>query len=195
MIPEARRRVLFGTLAGLLALAAAPARPTFPPTRDVAVQYHAVISDKTAPHAFLLRYRAEDARARLDGDLPGYVLVDLRPPRAQIVMPKLQLVFDLPADAGLDQVLTLGNRAQFARAGTETIAGLSCTRWRISGPQASGTACVTADGVVLRAEGRDRDGRSGSVEAVAVRYGPEPATLFTLPPGLHAVRLAHGGSR
>ncbi len=188
---RSRPHALATALAGLLVLAAAPGpRPVFPPTRDVAVRYQADVRANGAPPTFLLRYSAASQQARLDSGAGSYVLVDLRAPQARLVVPAMRLIFDLPAGSGLEQALSLGGDSRFERAGQETIAGLPCTLWRVNGREANGTACVTAQGVVLAAQGRDRQGRAGSVRAIAVAFGPEPPSLFAVPPGMREVRLA-----
>ena len=172
--------------------AAAQQRPTFPPTRDVAVTYEARISGTDAPHAFVLRASAAAGRVRLDGELPGYVLVDLKARRASIVMEQLGMMLDAPPNAGLEQALVLQDGRSFTRKGTATIAGQRCTLWDIVADAASGTACITADGTVLRADGQDRKGRTGHVVATRVEYGAQPETLFFPPPNLRRVAIAPG---
>ena len=188
------------TLAILLALAAPAAaqdRPVFPPARDVAVTYRVTIAQPNTPPEVVLRYSAAQDRFRLDGSLPGgalagYVLVDHKSGHASIVVEKLGLMMDAPRHAGLDQAFMLENGRRFARQGSDTVAGLGCTVWHIDGDAASGTACVTADGVLLRASGRDRKGRTGSVEATQVEYGPQAEALFVPPPNVHRLDLATG---
>ncbi len=182
--------LVLAALAATLVAAAPAARPVFPPSRDVAVRYEAHVEAKGAPPSFLVRYRAASEEARLDGDAGSYVLVDLRAPSARLVVPALHLIFDLPARLGLAQALSLGGESEFRRGGSETIAGLSCTVWQITSREANGSACITAQGVVLAAEGRDRAGRTGAIRAVAVSFAPEPEALFTPPAGMREVRLA-----
>jgi hypothetical protein len=182
-------------LAGLLALsapAAAQDRPVFPPTRDVAVTYQADIAAAGAPHAVVMRYSAAGDRVRLDGGLPGYVLVDLKSRRATIVFEQMGMMMDAPRNAGVDQALVLENGKNFARLGSDTVAGLRCTVWAVTADDATGTACVTADGVVLRARGHDRKGRAASLEATSVQYEPQAEALFSPPATMHKVTIAAG---
>lgn len=182
-------------LAVLLA-ASAPAtaqqRPAFPPSRDVAVTYEARVSGADAPHAFVLRASAAAGRLRLDGELPGYVLVDLKARHASIVMQQLGMMLDAPPNAGLEQAFVLQDGRNFTRKGTATIAGVRCTVWDIVADAASGTACVTADGAVLRADGHDRKGRTGHLVATRVEYGPQAEAQFFPPPNVRRVTLAPG---
>lgn len=187
-------------LALLLALAAPAAaqdRPVFPPARDVAVTYKVLIAQPNTPSDVVLRYSVAQDRFRLDGGLPGggptgYVLVDHKSGHASIVMEKLGVMMDAPRHAGLDQAFMLENGRRFTRKGSDAVAGLRCTNWDIEGDAATGTACVTADGVVLRANGRDRKGRTGSIEATQVEYGRQPETLFVPPANVHRLDIARG---
>jgi hypothetical protein len=188
----ARRGAMLAAVLALSAPAAAQQRPTFPPTRDVAATYRASISGPGAPQEFVLRVEAATGRARLEGELPGYVLVDLKSRRASIVVERMGLMVDVPPDAGLEQAFVLENASRFTRKGTDTVAGLRCTVWDIVADAASGTACVTADGVVLRAAGHDRKGRTGSLEATRVQYGRQAEALFFPPPNVHRLDIAAG---
>jgi hypothetical protein len=160
----------------LAAPAAAQQRPAFPPSRDVAARYEVTIPG--VPRAVEVRYSAALGRLRLDGEAPGYVLVDWKTHRATIVMEQLGLMMDAPPSAGLEQAFALENGRHVTRRGSDVVAGLRCTVWDVVADAASGTACVTADGVVLRANGHDRAGRSGSLEATRVEYGRQAASLF-----------------
>jgi hypothetical protein len=176
----------------LMVAAAAPDRPVFPPVRDVAVSYHADLHAQGAPAEFTLHYSTALNRARLEGGLPGYVLVDLASHRATIVFEPMGMMMDAPPNSGLDQALVLEKGKRFVRKGHDQVAGLSCTVWDVTAEDAVGTACVTADGVVLRANGHDRKGRAGSIEATSVQYAPQAAALFSPPPNVHRVSIAAG---
>ena len=172
--------------------AAAQDRPVFPLTRDVAVTYQADIAIAATPHEITMRYSAAQDGARVDGGLPGYVLVDLKSGHATIVFEQLGMMMDAPRNAGVDQALVLQNGRNFIRRGSATVAGLRCTVWAVTSEDATGTACVTADGVVLRASGHDRKGRTASLEATTVQYEPQAATLFSPPPNVHRITIAGG---
>ena len=183
-------------LATLLALAlpAIPAcaqgRPVFPPTRDVAVTYRLDTTQKGTPDSVLVRYSVAADRLRVDGGLPGYVLVDGRSRHATIVMEQMGLMMDAPPRAGVEQAFVLENAARFTRRGGATVAGLRCTIWDVAGDSATGSACVTTDGVVLRANGHDRHGRAASLEATRVEYGVQNQALFYPPPNVRQLDLA-----
>jgi hypothetical protein len=154
------------------------------------VTYRADIA--AGPHEIVMRYSAGQGRVRVDGGLPGYVLVDLKSRRATIVFAQLGMMMDAPRNAGLDQALVLENGKRFARAGHDTVAGLSCTVWAVASDDATGTACVTGDGVVLRASGHDRKGRTASLEATQVQYEEQAAALFFPPANVRRVTIAAG---
>lgn len=185
-----RCAIALAALLGLAAPAAAGERPVFPPTRDVAVTYRLNSAQLNAPHDVVLRYSAAADRFRVEGGLPGYALVDRKAGHASIVIEQLGLMMDAPPRAGLDQAFLLENARRFVRQGSDTIAGLHCTVWDVAGDSASGSACVTADGVVLRASGHDRKGRAGSIEATQVEYRHQAEALFFPPADARKVDLA-----
>lgn len=185
-----RRAAAVAALLALVVPAAAQERPVFPPLRDVAVTYQVHSSQVRALPEVVLRYSAARDRFRVEGGLPGYVLVDRKAGQAVIVMERLGVMTDAPPRAGLDQAFLLENGRRFVRQGVETVAGLRCTVWEVEGASASGEACVTGDGVVLRASGRDRKGRGGSIEATRVAYQHQSEALFFPPPDLRKVDLA-----
>lgn len=189
----ARHRVAPGAAALAVLVAGGPAagqdRPVFPPVADVAVTYRVHASQQGVPPSVVLRYSAAADRFRLDAApsaaaLPGYVVVDHKARRATIVMEPLGLVMEVSSRAGLGQAFLLEDARQPVRRGTAKVAGLPCTLWDIAGPSASGTACITDSGVVLRAEGHDDHGRTGRIEATHVDPTPQDAALFTTPAGL-----------
>lgn len=187
-------------LAVLLALtqpAAAQERPVFPPTHDVALTYKVTATQPNTPPELVMRYSAARDRFRVEGGLPGsgltgYVLIDHKSGQASIVLEKLGVMMAAPPRAGLDQAFLLENARHFARHGTDIVAGLGCTVWDIEGASASGTACVTADGVVLRANGHDRKGRMAAIEATQVEYAPQAEALFFPPPSVRRLEFANG---
>ncbi len=190
-----RRGALLAALLGLAAPAAAEERPVFPPARDVAVTYRLNSSQATLLRTVVLRYSAATDRFRLEGALPGtalpgYALVDRKAGHATIVIERLGMMMDAPPRAGLDQAFLLETGKHFVRKASETVAGLRCTVWDVAGDSASGAACVTADGVVLRASGHDNKGRTGSIEATQVEYGHQAAALFFPPADARKVDLA-----
>lgn len=177
-------------------------RPAFPPTRDVAVTYRTTLPQPNTPQnltpqTVLMRYSVAADRFRLDGTganggLPGYVLVEHQSRHATIVMAELGMMIDAPPRAGLEQAFILETGRRFDRRGSDTVAGLGCTVWEIAGEAGNGTACVTGDGVLLRASGQDRKGRTASIEATRVEYGRQTEALFFPPANVRKLDLAAG---
>lgn len=180
-------------LAGpLLAVsAAAQETPRLFPTRDVAVRYTASAPGQTAQPveaawlAARQRWRIETPRA------PGWVLLDVPAQRAQMVMEGQRMVVTLPGRGQIPLLDGLPEGAKVSRAGSARVAGHDCALWRIVSKEGNGTACLTPDGVLLRASG-EREGRRGSLEAEEVRYAPLNAARFEVPPGLMALNLPQG---
>jgi hypothetical protein len=72
------------------------------------------------------------------------------------------------------------------RTGSCAVAGESGSEWTREADGATSTACVTDDGIILRAT---EDGRT-TWETTSVQRGPQSADLFTLPPGVQAVDMS-----
>jgi hypothetical protein len=172
--------------------ATAQDRPVFPPTRDVAVTYRTNTSQPGTPQQLLVRYSVQADRLRVEAGPPSYLLIDRRTREGTVVMEQLGIMSPLPKRAGLDQAFILESGRHFTRRGAETVAGLRCTVWEVTTDAGEGTACVTADGVLLRANGRDRRGQTGSLEATNVAYAPQPEALFHPPANLRRVELPPG---
>ncbi len=73
------------------------------------------------------------------------------------------------------------------------MAGQTCEVWRLTGPHGTGKACITSDGLVLRAVGSMDEAGTGRLEAVSVTYGPQPASLFAPPPDFRRMDLQTAG--
>ena len=77
--------------------------------------------------------------------------------------------------------ITMTPDMNFKRGGKRTIAGTACTDWDVTPPKTEGwTACITADGVVLRVAGTHRE-----MEATSVAYAPLLAGIFVPDQDLH----------
>ena len=187
----------------LLAAAAAwpglaVAQPMLVPGRDVAVLYRLAGAAAEqipggAPAGVRLLWDATGQRLRAE-PVGGavYALTDLQRRVADIVFAGQSSYIEARIKAGDPQTLIAGRDAHFTRRGAERLLGLECTDWAIHSPKVDGTGCITADGVVLRAEGMI-DGRPGSMVAQTVSYGPQPGAEFVPPDGFF--RLALPGAR
>jgi hypothetical protein len=107
-----------------------------------------------------------------------------------MVMEAMRTIVDVPMQqaAGAQQAM---ENANFTRGGTEKIAGADCTVWRYQGRGQNGEACITADGVMLRAEG-SAQGQQGRMEAVRVAYGTQNPAQFQRPQGYQSMQLPQG---
>ncbi len=178
-------------LAATCLAAAAQDRPLITPTRDVAVTYKVIGFDpgKTMQMAWMT------ANSLMRVDTPGghgYMIIDRARRRAMMVLTEQRMYMEL--DPG--QVSAPGtwpdDQAKFTRGGSETIAGTACTVWAYDAPSGTGTACMTADGVMLRASTADGKG----LEAIRIAYGPQPAEQFQPPEGFQKREMpAAGGAR
>lgn len=163
----------------LAGTAAAQERPPTVPTRDVDVTYRmgagAAMEQRT-------RWQAAERRMRIDAPTPGvYMIVDYASRRMSMVSDADRGVLELEAKAGpLPGQTADGTGAGFVRGGTAQIAGFACTEWQTRDSQGAGTtACITDDGVLLRA----RQGDQVLAEASRVAYEPADPGAFRVPDG------------
>jgi hypothetical protein len=166
---------------GLLAApAAAQETPQIFPTRDVTVTYR-TFGTQGAPPSLTLAWQAGTRRLRMELPGMGWSVADHTRQTGFIVMEQMRGIMPMPPGM-LRQQLSLPSTARFTKGGTATVAGLPCTKWRYRDGQDDGEACLTDDGVMLRAEGRMR-GNQGGLEATTVRYGAVAAAQFEPPAG------------
>src|SRR3954452_6995730 len=165
--------------------ARAQERPALAPTRDVTVTYQLTgISQQPGATNMRVAYADKNQRVRLD----FFAFATAKTPFSSIIFDApanqvLSLVYEqqsyyvLPATGRANPGLLLSDKMSYVRQGDETVAGLVCTDWRINnGPTIAGSACVTADGVVLRAVRTQP--KPGTMEASAVTYGTPPESAF-----------------
>lgn len=168
-------------------------RPAVAPTRDVAVTYRA----SSGGNATEMRIAWLPARGLMRIDMPGgqgWMLMDTRAGTGFMVMDAQRMIMDMPSGAA-PPALTPSSTARFTREGTARVANLDCVNWRIEDQGQAGRACITADGVMLRAEG----GRAGTgpaadgrLEATAVTYGAQEPARFQRPAGYQALQMPAG---
>lgn len=165
----------------LALLASAPAwaqdRPATAPTRDVDVLYRATAGDRSVEQRS--RFAVAEQKVRIDTPSPGlYLIVDRGARTMDMVSDADHGVLEMAYDpAGVDGFAA---GKGFARGGTQTVAGQSCTEWQtVDNAGRAVTACFTADGVLLRA----RAGPQVFVEATRVVYGPIEPSVFAIPAG------------
>ena len=133
-------------------------RPQIYPTRDVAVTYR--VSGQGQGAELTMQWSAAQRLMRMN--MPGgvgYMVADHQNQRGFMVMEAMRTIMDVPMQqaAGMQQAM---EEANFTRGGTEKIAGTDCTVWRYQGRGQAGEACITGDGVMLRAQGARRASRA-----------------------------------
>jgi hypothetical protein len=164
-------------------------RPQIFPTRDVAVTYRVAGQGQQAELTMLWSAAARLMRMNLPGGV-GFMVADHQNQRGFMVMEAMRTIMDVPMDqaAGIQRDM---ENARFTRGGTEKIAGTDCTVWRYQGQAQQGEACITTDGVMLRAQGSSQ-GQQGRMEAVRVAYGAQDAAQFRRPQGYQTMQMPQG---
>jgi hypothetical protein len=197
----AEGRVIIMRAARLAALALATALPALParaqerpplfPTRDVAVTYR--VSGPQAPAnmpAMNIAWLAAAQTMRVDLAGMGWMVADHRAQRGFMVMEQMRMVMNIPMDQVAGRT-GLSPNARFRRTGSGSVAGHGCTVWSYEEGADRGTACITNDGVMLRAEGTGQ-GHSGTLEATQVNYGTQDPARFRLPAGYQTMQMPQG---
>ena len=188
------RRML---LIGVLAIAALPwsisgalaqQRPAYFPTRDVMVTYRITGRAARDVRQLKVRYTAATQRMRVETDDMGmgYLLVDPRAHTARMVVPSVGQFVDVPLGRDRRAAMLFSDRLNFIRRAPDRTAGLGCTWWDVQGGRDTARACITEDGVILRAEGRGGDVAGSGLEAIRVDFGAQPERMFDLPRGAGA---------
>ncbi|MCR0983056.1 hypothetical protein [Roseomonas populi] len=176
----------------ILSLAAggalAQSRPATFPTRDVAVTYSVLgNASPQTPREFAVAVLASEGLLRVETpSLPGWGLADRRTGRMEMVMDSMRMVTPSPLkQEEATRYLRMAETARLTRAGTASQAGQSCTNYRWEQQGQRGTACITADGVLLRGV----NDRGEGVEATRVAYGRQDPSRFRVPEGYRRVDL------
>jgi hypothetical protein len=184
MIPR-----LIAVLLMLSSAASAADSPRFLPDRDAAVTYATTGSDAAVPPSITIRYFSAGDRLRIEGGAIGFLLVDRVMERVELVMPQPRLVWELPPGGGITDGFILGPQLRFTRMGPSKVLGRACTVYNVAADRATGQVCLTPEGLLLRGEGRGRDGRVARIEATAVSFQTQPAGLFSPPDGARVLAM------
>jgi len=174
-----------GLAAALLVLAPAAAaaqeRPTLAPSRDIDIVYMMVQTDAPGGPRVVeerLRWAAADGKLRIDPPIPGlWMVMDTRTRRLATVRDSERSVLEIDSPQAMPWPAP-AVAAAFQRRGADTVAGLPCTEWQTADVTGAPTlACITDDGVLLRASAAGRV----LVEALHLSYAtPDPA-VFRIP--------------
>jgi hypothetical protein len=162
--------------------AAADPRPLLVPARDVTVAYE-VTPDGHAPIDVLVAIKAGGSRLRITSDtLPTTLLVDRSTERAAILVPMLHAYSDIKIGR-YDPEQTVLKGANFTRGGAQRVLGHPCTEWHAASSDGTASACITSEGVILRAEVEsDKRGQAVHLAATRVDFAPVPDAIFVVPP-------------
>lgn len=181
-------------VAALLSAGAAKAEgehPLYLPTRDVAVTYNLDRQTAGAPKQAHMYYSASADKLRLETPTQrGFVIIDRVAKTMTVVMAPQHIYFQTPLDPEMAAGFILNADMKFVRGKAETIAGQHCTDWDVQSSRATGTVCVTDDGVLLLGRGKDKDGSGGGLEATEVNYAPQPASLFIPPADFRKIEMS-----
>lgn len=171
--------------------AGAAVPPQFLPDRDVEVQYTLTVPGQP-PHTYDLTFGAKRQRFRIDDPARGvWFLVDLRDASAALVVPQMHMAITDLDLTNLAAILHSVGAARFRNLGETTIAGLRCTRYLVRSEQATGTACLTRNGIPLAVYGRNSRG-SARVVADSVTDAAVPPDSLELPTDVSVVALPPG---
>jgi hypothetical protein len=181
-----RTLIAFTAAAAMLTVSAAAQaqdHPVFLPTRDVAVTYQLSGGGGEPMQTTHMYYSAEANKLRIDtpGNA-GFTILDRNAGQRIMVMNQEQSFAAVPLDPGTETGFILNSHMTYRREGTGSVAGITCTNWSVTSPQATGQACVTEDGVLLSGSGHQVNG-GGDTSLVAsnVDYSRQPASLFQPP--------------
>lgn len=191
-----RRLVLTAFCAAAALPALAQDRPQMTPTRDVSITYRMIGGGDRpagAPDSMTVSWQASTGRMRSDLPGMGWMVADHRAGKGFMVMEEARMVMDIPLGQATQQQGMPPN-ATFRRGGTERVAGLSCTVWTYQDGQSTGRSCITADGVMLRAEGT-HERQTGGMEATRVDYAAQSAARFERPQGYQSMQMPQAPRR
>jgi hypothetical protein len=164
--------------------------PRLEPTRDVAVTYRIV--GQGAQGQVNLAWRASSRQARLDNPDGSFLVADLAAGTGFMASDRERQLMVLPApppNAGVPGLVPPGGH--FTREGTDRVAGIECTNWRVELPEGGrGRVCVTADGVVLRSVGSAAGQPEQGLEATSVTFAPQNPARFNRPAGYREVQAS-----
>ncbi|HQT46136.1 MAG: hypothetical protein B7X08_01735 [Acidocella sp. 20-63-7] len=179
-------------LLGLLCAGPAAAAPVFLPTRDVSINYELSTPGQPTQN-YTLDYNAASERARVENPAQGgiYFLLNLPQGQAQVIVPALHAIVEAPDFSSLTHMIFTADNANFTPLGRGHYAGMACQKYLVLNTQGSGTACITADGVVLHFSGHDAHG-SADITANSVTFTSEPPNNFAAPSAFSNITLPPG---
>ena len=176
------RYLILATLLALAPLTAfAQDKPPLTPTRDVDVVYMMVQADAPGGPRVVeerMRWGIALGKLRIDPPTPGmWVVMDTRSRHVATVRVAEHSVLELDSTQAMLPT-TPAAGASFQRGSDDSVAGLHCTEWLTRDVTGTPTlACITADGVLLRA----RAAGQVLLEALHVAYVAQDPAVFHIP--------------
>ncbi len=164
-----------------VAAAAAQQRPALIPSRDVDVVYMMVQADAPGGPRVVeerLRWAVAAGKLRIDPPIPDlWMVMDIRTGRLATVRDAERSVLEVESPQAMPWPAPTAG-ATFQRRGTDTVAGVPCTEWQTADLTGAPTlACITDDGVLLRASAAGRV----LVEALHLSYATPDPSVFRIP--------------
>jgi Domain of unknown function (DUF4412) len=188
-------KYLFGALLGAMALpVVALAQPVVEPTRDVVVTYHIMGDQVGGPDGpkidtITIGYAAGGKRTWIEpGGSSMRMIADKAAGRMFVVMLDKHMYMEMPYDPHKAMTFSAEN-SKFSKTGSATIAGIGCTTYDVQGERENGSACLTSDGVLLKAVTKDPQ-HPHTLEATSVRYGAQPQAAFAPPDGFQKMDMS-----
>jgi hypothetical protein len=167
--------------------AAAQDQPRLAPSRDVVVVYGLTAAEGSKVEKIQVTYSGEGKKARLDffndADQPsiGSTIVDQDADLVIMLLPARRAYFEQAAGPARALAFPLDAQMRFTPGAIASVVGQTCREWEVVGSGTRGSACVTSDGVVLRAVRAEPT--VGTIEAQSIVYAPQSPTLFVPPAG------------
>ena len=117
----------------------------------------------------------------------GYLILNQQTGTGFMVMQPTRMIMEMPAgQEAAARFAHASQTARFTREGGDRVVNLPCTNWKIEDRGETGRACITADGVTLRAQ--PGNGRGG-LEALTVEYAAQDPTRFARPEGFRDMQI------
>jgi hypothetical protein len=161
--------------------------PLLFPTKDVTVLYKLTGASQLNGAQKLQVTYGDQGRVRMEffrfvEEKHPFAWLIFDPPHNRVltVLPEKQGYLERDTAGLFNPGRFLNERMNLTRQGTATIVGFACTDWRVfNGIAGEGSACVTDDGVVLRAT-RNKP-TDGLMQALEVHYVSDPSGTFDPP--------------
>jgi hypothetical protein len=164
----------------LAAVGAGPDRPPAAAARDAEIGYH--LRPATG-EAIDVRVQIKAGGAAFRVDLPdtSYLVGVPANQSLTMVVPLERTLLALGWDEGPQSLFTVDEGARFTRRGEAVVAAQRCTLWDATVDGVAHALCVSPDGLVLRNQFQDKQGRRNLVEAFSVRFDPLSDADFAVP--------------